>query len=270
MDLILTFCDNMIYNQGMSCEREQLTPIIESSVFVDHQESRFAIGKVAINSIILNGYESEFYGAAQLRANTYIDSGFISIGDLDDDGTELDENDYSRSAHFVVLEKTAVASMARVVGNMRLIVKSRENSAPLPLENYRKDVFEETPIPIGGVEVSRLIAKHEDARIQNSLKWPLFVAGQKYIDENQLSPVYGLMTPALTRLLRMQRIPVSAVADAKFIEEINATKQPVSINMAVLKRMISVVGDQGIDIAQNSFSYLDDLSLNDNKKVKQI
>lgn len=240
----------------MSCEKNLLTPIIESKVFVDNYQSRFALGKVAINNVVLNNYENEFNGAAQLRANTYLESGFISADDLDEDGTELDVNDYSRSVHFVMLERTATASLARVIGNMRLIIKSQENSTPLPLENYREDIFNENPVPIGGVEVSRLIVAHEDARIQNALKWPLFVAGQKYIDNQQLNPVYGLMTPALTRLLRLQHIPVSAVAEAKYIEEINATKQPVSINMAVLKRLVSSAGDQGIDIAKDEFSYI--------------
>lgn len=250
----------------MSFEKSHLTPIIESKVFVDNRESRFAIGIVAINNVIINGFEGEFNGAAELRAKTYLDKGFISEDDLDD-GKELDEND-PRSVHFVMLEKTATASLARVVGNARLIIKSEENPTSLPLENYRKDVFDENPIPIGGVEVSRLIAVHEDAHIQNSLKWPFFVAGQKYMDIHQLNPVYGLMTPALTRLLRMQGIPVSAKGDALHIPEINATKQPVSINMSVLKKFISIAGDQGIDISKNSFSHIDISDTKSNKRLK--
>ncbi|WP_026394261.1 hypothetical protein [Acetobacterium malicum] len=240
----------------MSCKLNQLTPTIESKVFIDRPESRFALGVVATNNDIVKGYENEFYGAAQLRANTYLDSGYISSDDLDDNGTELDQNDYSRSVHFIMLERTAIDSMARVVGNMRLIIKSQENTSPLPLENYYPDVFAENPITIGGVEVSRLISRHEDSHIQNSIKWPLFVAGQKYIDYNQLGSVYGLLSPALTRLLRSQRIPVSAIASERFIKEINATKQPVAINMSVLKRLVDIVGDHGIDIANGGFSYL--------------
>jgi len=251
----------------MGHEKERLTPIIESKVFSCNQESRFALGKVAVNNIILNGYENEFNGAAQLRANIYLDNGFINIGDLDDNGTELDSDDL-RSAHFVMLERTASASLARVIGNMRLIVKRQENSSPLPLENYRNDFFDENPISVGGVEVSRLIVVHEDTNIQNSLKWPFFVAGQKYVDANRLSPVCGLMTPALTRLLRSQHIPVSAIADAKFIEEINATKQPVSINMAVLRRLVNSTGDQGIDIIKDGFSYINVPNTSDEKQSR--
>lgn len=241
----------------MSCEKELIIPTVESNIFSVNSKSRFALGVVAVNDIVIGGRESEFNGIAQLRANTYLDKGFVSADDLDSNGTELDENDFSRSVHFAMLERTAVNSMARVIGNMRLIIKSQDNSTPLPLEGYCSDHFQDNPIPIGGVEVSRLIVRHEDAYVQNTLKWPLFVAGQKYVDSNDLGPVYGLMSPALTRLLRYQRIPVSAAADARYIEEINATKQPVTINMPVLKRLISAVGDQGIDIAKSDFSYID-------------
>ncbi len=241
----------------MNYEKNQLIPIIESKVFIDHPDARFAIGEVAINNTIVNGFKNEFFGAAQLRANTYLDSGFIKLDELDNNGTELDDNDYSRSVHFVTLERTAIDSMARVVGNMRLIIKSEDSSSPLPVEDYFSEYFSETPIPIGGVEVSRLIARHEDPTIQNLIKWPLFVAGQKYVEHRQLGPVYGLLTPALTRLLRSQHIPASALATAKYIEEINATKQPVSIDLPVLKRVIGLIGDQGVDVVKGGFSYLD-------------
>ena len=240
----------------LSCEIEKLTPIVESNVFIEHPEFRFAIGEMVINNVVVSSHETEFFGAAQLRALTYLDSGFIKFEDLDDNGTELDQNDYSRSVHFIMFERTAIASMARVVGNMRLIIKNQGNSAPLPVECYCPDAFSGNPISIGGVEVSRLIARHENARIQRSLKWPLFVAGQKYVENNQLGPVYGLLSPALTKSLRAQHIPVSAIADELYIKEINAKKQPVSINLPALKKLVDIAGDHGINLANGGFSYL--------------
>lgn len=246
----------------MNYEKKHLIPIIESKVFIDRPDVRFAIGEVAINNVIINGYSNEFFGAAKLRANIYLDKGFVRSDELDDKGTELDQND-SRSTHFVMLERTAVASMARVVGNMRLVVKSQENPGPLPVEGYYPELFQENPISIGGVEVSRLIAGHEDPDVQNSLKWPLFIAGQKYIEHNKLGPVYGLISPALTRLLRSQHIPVSAITSEKYIEEINATKQPILVNMSVLKKVIERAGDQGIDVAKGGFSYVREHNVNE-------
>lgn len=240
----------------MKFEKDKLIPTIESKAFAESHQSRFALGKVAVDGVIVPGREAEYDGIARLRASTYLESGFITIDDLGDDGTELDKNDL-RSVHFAILERTAVSSLARVVGNMRLVIKSDESPTPLPLEEYRMDYFKDKPMPVGGVEVSRLIAMHEDANIQNSLKWPLFVAGYKYVEDNELGPVCGLMTPALTRLLRMQKIPVSAMTDAKYIDEINTSKQPVSINLKTLKRLIDIVGDNDIDISKKDFSYID-------------
>jgi N-acyl-L-homoserine lactone synthetase len=240
---------------SVNIEKNQLIPVVESKVFIDHPDARFAIGEVAVNGAIVNSYENEFFGAARLRADTYLSKGFVRCDELDDDGTELDQND-TRSAHFVMLEQGAKDSLARVVGNMRLIIKSSENSGPLPLENYRPDVFSDNPLPIQSVEVSRLIARHEDLRLQSQIMWPLLIAGQKYGEHNHLGPAYGLLTPALTRRLRMQRIPVTAVADEKYIEAINASKQPVSINLPLLKRLIRATGDQGIDVSEGGFSYL--------------
>jgi len=239
----------------MNYDKEQLIPIIESKVFIDRPDVRFAIGEVAINNVIVNGYHNEFLGAAQLRANIYLDKGFVRSDELDDNGTELDPND-KRSAHFVMLEKTNTPSLARVVGNMRLVIKSQENPSSLPVEGYYPELFSENPISIGGVEVSRLIAGHEDPEIQNLLKWPLFIAGQKYVEHIKLGPVYGLISPALTRLLRSQHIPVSAIVAEKYIKEINATKQPISVNLPVLKKVIERVGDRGIDVTSGGFSYL--------------
>ena len=237
-------------------ENNQLIPVVESKVFIDRPYIRFAIGEVAVNGTIVNSYDNEFFGAAQLRVNTYLSREFVKIDELDDNGTELDQND-SRSAHFVVLERAAVASMARVVGNMRLVIKSPDNPAPLPVESFYPEVFSENPLPIGSVEVSRLIARHEDLRVQSLLKWPLFIAGYKYVEHNKLGPVYGLLTPALTRRLRMQHIPISAITEKpKYIEAINATKQPVIIDVPLLKSAIDATGDQGIDVTKGGFSYL--------------
>ncbi|HZJ34585.1 MAG TPA: hypothetical protein VFD55_01045 [Candidatus Angelobacter sp.] len=237
-------------------EKNRLIPVVESKVFVDRPGIRFAIGEVAVNGAIVNTYNNEFFGAAQLRANIYLSKGFVKSDELNDNGTELDRND-SRSAHFVVLERGTTDTKARVVGNMRLVIKCPENSAPLPVENYYPEVFLDNPLPISSVEVSRLIARHEDLQVQNSLKWPLFIAGYKYVKHNKLGPVCGLLSPALTRHLKMQHVPVSAITDEKYVEAINATKQPVYINVPLLGRIIDITGDQGIDVAKGGFSYLD-------------
>lgn len=228
-----------------SYEKTKMIPVIESDVFKEHESARFAIGTIAIGSEIVANRTSEFYGAADLRARVYVNKGFVKPSELDEKGTELDEND-ERSVHFAILERIAsVDSLARVVGNMRLIVKSYANDDALPVEYYYPEVFRGRA-PIGSTEVSRLICRHEDSTVQAALKWPLFIAGLKYVDKNNLGPVYGLLEPALASSLVMQRVPVAQLAAAKYVPAINATKQPVEIDVSRLKDVVDSIGDHDV------------------------
>ncbi|MFI5212676.1 MAG: hypothetical protein ACHQTE_01820 [Candidatus Saccharimonadales bacterium] len=236
-------------------ERTQGIPIIESGIFDVNQDARFAIGMVALGDVIMQGRENEFWGAAKLRSNVYLDKGFVTPTDLDENGTELDYDD-SRSIHFAVFERTAVSSLARVVANMRLIVKGIDEP-PLPLEKYYPEVFEACQAMPTSTEVSRLISRHEDPTIQNMLTWSMFIAGLKHVDKNNLGPVYGLLEPNLARGLVGQGVPVSVIAEEKYIARINATKQPVQIDVERLKKVVAHAGDFGIDLHQGNLSYLD-------------
>lgn len=236
--------------------RKQSIPVIDSDVFrADESKSaRFAMGVVAVDDKIVNGFEREFVGAAKLRANIYTEKGFISPEDLQEGGFELDRDD-ERSVHFVVLERVAKSALARVVSNMRLIVK-RDNT-PLPVENFCPDIFDEGAAAYGSTEVSRLISRHEDPVTQQVLKWPMFIAGVQYVDANNLGPVYGLLESQLTDSLRAQSVPLNPLAEAKYIEEINATKQPIEVDVEGLKEFIEKTGRQGVDIYRQGFSYLE-------------
>lgn len=233
-------------------------PVVESSIFEGHENAPFAVGAVAIDNKVINGYQQEFDGAAKLRASTYVDLGYVDSDDLDENGTELDVDD-ERSVHFVVVEQLAVEGLVRVVANMRLITKSDDE--PLPVENFFPDAFTDFELPRGSAEVSRLIARHENAKLQNTLKWPLFIAGLKHVDENGLGPVFGLLAPALTRSLIIQRVPVEPLAEEKYIEAINFIKQPVRIDVDRLRKLVELTGDQGIDVQGTSFSYLNSKDL---------
>lgn len=235
----------------MNFEKTDTIPLIETPLF-EHYDAQLAIAEVKPQEL---AEMREFTGAAELRANTYLASGFVKKTELNDDGTELDVDD-ERSVHYLVFERTAVRSLARVVGNMRLVIKDEQSPAPLPVENFFPDYFEE-PLPMGSAEVSRLIARHEDPRMQALIKWPMFIAGYKHVEETEKGPVYGLMTPTLVRQLSLQRVPVSVLADARYIEEINATKQPVEVDVPALGELIEAVGDYGVNIGGGGVSYID-------------
>lgn len=243
----------MNISQNYDSEKTRHIPVVESAIFKGHEDAHFAVGAVAIDDEVINGYQQEFYGAAKLRAQTYVDLGYVSSGDLDEYGTELDVDD-ERSVHFIVAERVATEGLVRIVGNMRLIAKT--DGEPLPVEKFFPDVFTDIDVPTGSAEVSRLIARHEDARVQNLLKWPLFIAGLKHVDKNGLGPVFGLLAPALTRSLVVQRVPIKPLAEEKFIEAINFTKQPVQIDVDRLRKVVEATGDQDINLDGSSFSYL--------------
>lgn len=235
----------------MNAKKTQNIPIIESSVFKANAVDQFAVGVVGVGTGVQEGYSNEFGGIAALRANVYVSQGYVAPSALDSHGTELDRDD-ERSVHFALLERVAQNSLARVVGNMRLVIKMDDQ--PLPVERLRPDVFSHQPAPVGSTEVSRLICQHEDAMVQNYLKWPLFIAGLKYVNSNNLGPVYGLMSPSFTSVLNQQGVPVVPLSQEKYISEIHATKQPVQIDALRLGRFVRQIGDQGID--EEVFSFI--------------
>ena len=243
----------MTISPNFNSEKTQHIPVVESTIFKGHEEARFAVGAVAVDDKVINGYGNEFKGAAKLRASTYVDLGYVNVDDLDENGTELDLDD-ERALHLIVAEQVAGAGLARIVANMRLVIKT--DHEPLPVERYFPGAFSNVDLPVGSVEVSRLISIHEDLSLQSSLKWPLFIAGLKHVDKNKLGPVFGLLAPALTRSLILQRIPVRSLAEAKYIEEINYIKHPVQIDVDRLRKVVDATGDQGIDLHGSDFSYL--------------
>lgn len=231
-------------------------PIVRSDVFKTETNARFALGVVANQGEVIPGYKDEFYGAAQLRGRVYLAKDFVTPQDLDENMAEKPDLDDERSVHFVILERMAITNaMARVVGNIRLIVKG-ENGEQLPVERFYDDQFGENPAPARSTEVSRLICRHEDGTIQNALKWPLFMAGVEYVEQNDLGPVYGLLDPKLANSLIMQKVPVEPLAEAKYIPEIMAAKQPVEIDVPRLSRIMGSIGSKQVVPKEGGFSFL--------------
>ena len=227
----------------MRAEISPEIPVVESRVFESHAEARFALLTIDVRNDSEVEFRNEFLGAAKLRASTYLASGFVELSQLDEAGTELDSDD-QRAAHFVLLERCDdTPHLARVVGNMRLVVK--DERGPLPVEVFLPDLFVNERLPLDSVETSRLIASHEDPRIQRLMAWPLFVAGYECVSRLSLGPVYGLVSPALVRVLQKRKVPVVPIWEATHIPAINATKQPVILDLQVFGDLIKSIGDQG-------------------------
>ena len=241
--------------QPLRYEKTKVVPFVESDVFAHNLEARFAIARLAIGSIVTVGRDEEFYGSLKLRSNVYLDAGFVSPDDLDARGTEFDADD-ERAVHFAALERTTNPKLARVVANMRLVVKG-SGEVPLPLERYYPEVFENEQARPQSTEVSRLISRHEDVTVQNALTWSMFVAGLRHVERNNLGPVYGLMEPRLARSLSSQGVPLTTLADERYIPAINATKRPVEISATGLGKVIKQRGDFGIDLSTKNIAYID-------------
>ena len=210
---------------------EEVIPLIDSRAFEGHETSRFALGIVAVGSGITPGLENEFNGYMLLRGNTYgLQKGFIPLEYLNQDGSEKFDSDDERSVHFAVIENANKSP--RVIGAMRLIIKSREHPEELPVEVHYPEVFKDSgPSNLLSTESSRLISRHEDRRLSMAAKWTLFAAGVSYVVNNDLGPVYGVVEERLALGLRHEGMPLMQLAKPEFIEDFNATKQPIRIDI---------------------------------------
>lgn len=216
---------------------QEVIPEINSDLFQGHETSRFAVGIVAVGDRPLPGRENEYDGYGLLRGNVYaFQKHYMPIADLNPDGTETDKDDI-RSIHFAVVENALHSP--RVVGAMRLIIKSRENNWTLPIEDHYPEAFTSADVPILSTEVSRWICRHEDTKIQRDLKWPLFTAGVMTITENNLGPVYGAVEESLARGLDIAGVPVTRLTEAaKYVPEFNAEKLPIRVDINTLAQRL--------------------------------
>jgi N-acyl-L-homoserine lactone synthetase len=215
---------------------QEVIPEIESSIFEGHEAAHLAVGIVAVGDNVLPGLENEFHGYQLLRGNVYArQKAYMSEEELNSDGTETDVDD-SRSVHFAVIENAM--NNPRVVAAMRLIVKSPQDARPLPIEEHYPEAFVEGEAGMYSTEVSRLIARHENPKVQGKLKWPLFAAGVSYIVDHQLGPVFGAVEESLEQGLQTAGVPVSSIGEPKFVEEFNATKLPIRIDIPGLSQRL--------------------------------
>lgn len=215
---------------------QEVIPCIESSVFNGHETARFAVGIVAVGSNVVAGLENEYNGYTLLRGNVYArQKNYMPLDELNADGTETDADD-PRSVHFAVIENTL--NNKRVVGAMRLIIKSKQYDSILPIEDHYPDAFKDGPAPILSTEVSRLICRHENIKAQRDLKWPLFSAGVTYVTKEGLGPVFGAVEAQFERSLGMAGVPVTALGAPIYVPEFNATKLPIRVDVSNLSKKI--------------------------------
>jgi N-acyl-L-homoserine lactone synthetase len=203
-----------------SVTNTEVIPVFETDLFDGHEESRFAIGIIALGDEITPGCEAEFGAYLRLRAKVYADqTNMIGKDQVREDGTETDVDD-SRSIHFGLFEQHAIG--ARAVGAIRIIMKTEEDDRPLPIEDFFPDTFADGKAPVGAVEASRYIARHESAAIQETLSTPLFSGVLAFVSAHNLGPLYGVVEPKVEKSLTSKGVPLERVAEPVFVPEYNA------------------------------------------------
>jgi len=214
-----------------SVTNEQVIPVVKSSIFESCPDARFALGILAIEDVPLDGLENEYEGYFDLRRKVYVDqTGQLHESELAEDGTDRDQDD-CRSVAFGVIENRITDH--RVVAAARLIIKGfgqdNQTNRLLPVEEFCPEIFGEVPIPAEGVEVSRLIARHENAGIQKVLQWKIYAATLGYIANHELGPTYAVVEPWLERHLK-GTIPVSRIGEPRYIEHYLDYNLPIQVH----------------------------------------
>lgn len=217
-----------------------IIPTVETDIFVHQPNSRFAVGILAVNDRVVVGNEDIYRGYYDLRVGTYLhQTNQLSTEDIAVDGTDRDADD-ARSVAFGIVEN---AGTQRLVGTMRLIIKGSQTEqdgsldSPLPVEQDWPELFVSKPAINGSLEVSRLIARHEDPRIQEATKFMLYAAGMAYAVENKLGPAYAIVESWFARDLA-RTVPVERIGQPKYVEKYLDDNLPLKIDLNVYSAML--------------------------------
>ncbi len=208
-----------------SITNESVIPVIESDIFAGREDQTFAIGMLAIGGDVIPGRQDEFSGYLRLRANVYAhQTRMISPDLVRPDGTEMDEDD-ARSIHWAVFERAHEQgnelgrdNLAKVVGSIRTIIKTPADDRLLPIEDFFPEAFDE-PLPVGALEVSRYICRHELKVVQKKLSEPLFLAVISYVMSHDLGPTFGVVEPIVEDQLAGHNVPMRRVAEPQYVPD---------------------------------------------------
>ncbi|MBS3180960.1 MULTISPECIES: hypothetical protein [Leucobacter] len=209
-----------------SVTNHDVIPVIGSSLFVDHPTARMCVGIIAENDVARPGLEAEYLAHFVLRRKVYVDqTGQLDESEIQPDGTDRDSDD-ARSVTFAVFENHVEG--VRVVGVSRLIVRGDES--PLPVEEFCPDSFTDDGLTPRSVEVSRVIARHEHAVMQELVQWHLFAVMLAYEANHALERTFAIIEPWLERHLR-GTIAISRIGEPRYVEHYLDYNLPIEIDI---------------------------------------
>lgn len=228
----------------------EATPLVETNVFDEDRSRRFAL--VAFGTGVRENDEL-FSSYLKLRANVYVhQTGILSEGALRIDGTEMDEDD-ERSSHFLVLENKLGAAAA--VACIRLIEKSAEYPAPLPIETVFPEVFRDNEPGLNSVEVSRFISRLDSAAQQLSTISELFKSGLARINQENLGPVFAIVEEELEQSLKFMGAHPRRLADPLYVHRYNSSNVGIEMNTSAMTEAFGADEIQSMDVSDGSVRY---------------
>lgn len=217
-------------------------PVIASELFSASPTARLAAGLLAVNGVAVPGLEAEYKAHFLLRKKVYVDqTGQLAESDLQEDGTDRDDDD-ARSATFAVFENHE--SGVRVIGVSRLIVRGPQE--PLPVEEFCPDSFADDALDARSVEVSRLIARHETAVLQDLVQWHLFSIMLAYIANHGLDRTFAIIEPWLERVLQ-GIISIERIGDVRYVEHYLDYNVPIEIDIPASAALVESRNAGSID-----------------------
>jgi len=225
---------------------EAVIPVIEAQIFNASPEHQFAIGMLATGYELVDDRGGIFTGYLRLRANVYASqTNMIPGNEVRPDGTEKDADD-SRSTHWAILERAreqeqelGFQGLARVVASIRTIEKTATDQRPLPIEVFFPEAFT-APLPLGAVEVSRYICRHENPIIQSRLSAPLFSAVVGHIQSKGFSPTFGVVEEKVEQRLERYGVPMQRIALPKFVPEYAADNLGFSVDIQAMAEFMGL------------------------------
>lgn len=225
-----------------SVSNHEVIPVIDSSIFAEAPTARLACGLLAVNGTALPGFEAEYLAHFQLRRKVYVDqTGQLAESELQEDGTDRDTDD-ARSVTFAVFENHR--SGVRVVGVSRLIL--RGDARPLPVEEFCPDAFTAGDLTARSVEVSRVIARHENAALQDLVQWHLFAVMLAYIANHGLERTFAIIEPWLERHLN-GAIAISRIGEVRYVEHYLDYNVPIEIDIPASAELVNARNGGYID-----------------------
>lgn len=215
----------------------EVIPVVDSDIFASDPSARLACGLLAINGVPVAGLEEEYAAHFLLRRNVYVDqTGQLAPDELQADGTDRDADD-ARSVTFAVFENHRAG--VRVVGVSRLILRGDEM---LPVEEFCPDAFVGNQLSERSVEVSRVIARHENAALQDIVQWHLFAVMLAYIANHGLERTFAIIEPWLERHLNGS-ISITRIGEVRYVEHYLDHNVPIEIDIPASAERVNARAD---------------------------